>query len=231
MIKSQGFFGDIMSVRGEFGYWVFTGHDVDQPAQRPSWNYRKGDGGGMIVDMLCHWRYVIDNMFGEVKAVSCLGATHIPERIDEQGKAFDCDTDDSCYATIELKNGIIVPLQLQLEHPRAPRRPADHARRRHQGLGRGWPARVLDPGQQPTPKPVWNPDIDSPSTSTVAGRRCQTLGHTTTPSRFSGKPLSATWRWATTSAGLMEGAKGVQFAELGLQSWAQRKWLDVPELG
>jgi predicted dehydrogenase len=75
-------------VRGEFGYWVFTGEDGDQPAQRPSWNYRKEDGGGIIVDMLCHWRYVIDNLFGKVKAVSCMGATHIPKRIDERGKGI-----------------------------------------------------------------------------------------------------------------------------------------------
>ena len=107
MIKDQGFFGDILSVRGEFGYWVFTGEHYDQPAQRPSWNYRKADGGGIIVDMLCHWRYVIDNCFGNVKAVSCMGATHIPTRIDEQGKPYDCDTDDSAYATFELDNGVI----------------------------------------------------------------------------------------------------------------------------
>jgi predicted dehydrogenase len=74
-LKELGFFGQILSVRGEFGYWVFEGDTV--PAQRPSWNYRKEDGGGMILDMLCHWRYVLDNLFGEVEAVSCLGATHI----------------------------------------------------------------------------------------------------------------------------------------------------------
>jgi predicted dehydrogenase len=82
----KGFFGEILSVRGEFGYWVFEGHTV--PAQRPSWNYRKEDDGGIIIDMLCHWRYVLDNLFGEVKAISCLGATHIKERVDEQGKAL-----------------------------------------------------------------------------------------------------------------------------------------------
>ena len=78
----QGFFGKILSVRGEFGYWVFEGDTI--PAQRPSWNYRKEDDGGIIVDMLCHWRYLLDNVFGKVKAVSCLGATHIPKRVDER---------------------------------------------------------------------------------------------------------------------------------------------------
>ena len=85
MLRDSGFFGRLLSVRGEFGYWVFEGDW--QPAQRPSWNYRKDEGGGIILDMLCHWRYVLDNLFGEVKAVSCLGATHIPERVDEAGKS------------------------------------------------------------------------------------------------------------------------------------------------
>jgi predicted dehydrogenase len=84
----EGFFGKILSVRGEFGYWVFEGDTI--PAQRPSWNYRKEDGGGIIVDMLCHWRYLLDNVFGKVKAVSCIGATHIPERVDERGERYKC---------------------------------------------------------------------------------------------------------------------------------------------
>jgi predicted dehydrogenase len=103
-----GFFGEILSVRGEFGYWVFTGHDAN-PQQRPSWNYRKEDGGGIIIDMLCHWRYVLDNLFGEIKSVSCLGATHVKERIDENGKPYACTSDDSAYATFEL-NCAITPV-------------------------------------------------------------------------------------------------------------------------
>ena len=101
----DGFFGKILSVRGEFGYWVFTGeHDK---LQRPSWNYRKEDDGGIIVDMLCHWRYVIDNLFGEVKSLSCLGATHVAQRWYEAGKPYNCTADDSAYATFELANGVI----------------------------------------------------------------------------------------------------------------------------
>ena len=105
MLMDQGFFGEILSVRGEFGYWVFEGDTV--AAQRPSWNYRKEDDGGIIVDMLCHWRYVIDQLFGKVKAVSCLGATHVKQRIDETGKPYKCTADDSAYATFELENGVI----------------------------------------------------------------------------------------------------------------------------
>lgn len=104
-LMENDFFGRIFSVRGEFGYWVFEGHSV--PPQRPSWNYRKEDGGSIIIDMLCHWRYVLDNLFGNVKAVSCLGAIHIPERIDEQGQAYACTADDAAYATFELEGGVI----------------------------------------------------------------------------------------------------------------------------
>ncbi len=104
MLRDAGFFGRILSVRGEFGYWVFEGDW--QAAQRPSWNYCKADGGGIILDMLCHWRYVLDNLFGEVRAVSCLGATHIPERVDEKGNAYRADADDAAYATFELEGGV-----------------------------------------------------------------------------------------------------------------------------
>jgi predicted dehydrogenase len=101
MLRDSGFFGRMLSVRGEFGYWVFEGDW--QPAQRPSWNYRKEEGGGIILDMLCHWRYVLDNLFGNVRAVSCLGATHIPERVDERGRTYRADADDAAYATLFLE--------------------------------------------------------------------------------------------------------------------------------
>ena len=97
MLRRAGFFGRMLAVRIDFGYWVFEG-DL-QPIQRPSWNYRTEDGGGMILDMMCHWRYVLDNLFGEVKSVSCLGATHIPKRWDEAGKPYAATADDAAYAT------------------------------------------------------------------------------------------------------------------------------------
>jgi len=104
-LRDQGFFGRIFAVRGEFGYWVFEGDRV--PAQRPSWNYRRADGGGIILDMLCHWRYVLDNLFGEVQSVSCLGATHIPYRWDESGHKYQATADDAAYATFRLAGGVI----------------------------------------------------------------------------------------------------------------------------
>src|SRR5271156_5165289 len=100
-----GFFGRIFSVRGDFGYWVFEGDW--QPSQRPSWNYRSEDGGGIIADMLCHWRYLVDNLFGNVTSVSCLGATHIDYRVDEAGKRYKCTADDSAYATMMTDREVV----------------------------------------------------------------------------------------------------------------------------
>src|ERR1700723_2033079 len=107
-LVDSGFFGRIFSVRGEFGYWVFEGDW--QPAQRPSWNYKKAEGGGIILDMLCHWRYVLDETFGAVEAVSCRGATHIPERVDETGERYHGDADDAAYATFQLPGGVVAQI-------------------------------------------------------------------------------------------------------------------------
>src|SRR5258706_1121610 len=105
-LVDDGFFGRILSVRGEFGYWVFEGDD--QPAQRPSWNYRKEDGGGIILDMFAHWRYLLDHTFGAVTAVQCTGATHIHERVDERGQRYAATADDAAYATFRLEGDVIV---------------------------------------------------------------------------------------------------------------------------
>ncbi|MEJ7676337.1 MAG: Gfo/Idh/MocA family oxidoreductase [Segetibacter sp.] len=156
----QGFFGKILSVRGEFGYWVFEGDSI--PAQRPSWNYRKEDDGGIIVDMLCHWRYLLDNVFGKVKAVSCLGATHINERIDEQGQRYKCTADDLAYATFELEGGIIA--QFNSSWTVRVRRD-DLLTLQVDGTKGSAVAGLRECYTQHygnTPKPVWNPDIPQP---------------------------------------------------------------------
>src|SRR5205823_331622 len=101
-LVDDGFFGRLLSVRGEFGYWVFEGDGEGGPAQRPSWNYRKEDGGGIVLDMFAHWRYLLDHTFGPVTAVQCTGATHIPERRDEQGRRYAATADDAAYATFAL---------------------------------------------------------------------------------------------------------------------------------
>jgi predicted dehydrogenase len=225
----QGFFGRILSVRGEFGYWVFEGDTI--PAQRPSWNYRKENDGGIIIDMLCHWRYVLDNVFGKVKAVSCLGATHIPERVDEKGNRYKCTAEDSAYATFELENGIIAHfnsswtvrvrrddlLTLQVDGTRGSA---------VAGLRECW---IQHYGN--TPKPVWNPDI--PQTIDFFGGWSKVPEQEPFENAF-----KAQWElflrhivkdepfpWT-----LYEGARGVQLAEKGLESWAKRSWIDLPEL-
>jgi predicted dehydrogenase len=227
-LREQGFFGRILSVRGEFGYWVFEGDR--QPAQRPSWNYRKRDGGGIILDMLCHWRYVLDNLFGEVKAVSCLGATHIPYRWDENGKKYKATADDAAYATFQLEGGAIAHfnsswtvrvrrddlLTLQVDGT--------------QGSAVAGLRRCLVQSYEKTPKPVWNPDIPQPidffaGWEEVPDEDCDNAFKVQWELFLRHVAGQGAFRW-----NLLEAAKGVQLAELGLKSWRQRKWLDVPRL-
>ncbi len=224
-----GFFGEILSVRGEFGYWVFPGDGI--PAQRPSWNYRDADGGGIILDMLCHWRYVLDNLFGAVKAVSCLGATHIPKRWDEQGKPYDADADDAAYATFELEGGVIA----QINSSWTTRVRRDDLVTFHvDGTKGSAVAGLTDCWAQhgtATPKPTWNPD--QPQTIDFYDTWSKVPDTETFPNGFRAqwedfiRYLHDDGPWPY---GLMEGVKGVQLAKLGLQSWKERRWLDVPDL-
>jgi predicted dehydrogenase len=231
-LRDEGFFGKILSVRGEFGYWVFEGDPQrgQPPAQRPSWNYRKKDGGGIILDMLCHWRYVLDNLFGEVRAVSCLGATHIPHRWDESAKKYQATADDAAYATFRLAGGAIAHfnsswtvrvrrddlLTLQVDGT--------------QGSAVAGLRRCLIQSYGKTPKPVWNPDIPQPIDFFAGWEEVPDAGYDNAfklqwelfLKHVAGE---GAFRW-----GLLEAAKGVQLAELGLKSWKQKKWLDVPKL-
>jgi predicted dehydrogenase len=230
VLRDSGFFGKVLSVRGEFGYWVFEGDLV--PPQRPSWNYRKADGGGMILDMLCHWRYVLDNCFGAVRAVSCLGATHIPTRWDEHGTPYTCTADDAAYATFELEGGIVAQfnsswatrvrrddlLTMQVDGTRGSA---------VVGLRKCW---VQAYGA--TPRPVWNPDVDNPI-NFFSGWQ-ETPDQQAYDNAFKVQwelflrhvVLDEPFRW-----GLLEGAKGVQLAEKGVESWHKRAWVNLPALG
>jgi predicted dehydrogenase len=225
----NGFFGEILSVRGEFGYWVFEGHSI--PAQRPSWNYRKEDDGGIIVDMLCHWRYVLDNVFGKVKSVSCLGATHIAERIDENGKPYKCTADDAAYATFELENGVIA--QFNSSWTVRVRRD-DLLTLQVDGTKGSAVAGLRECYIQHygnTPKPVWNPDIPQPidfysGWSKVPEQENFDNAFKVQWELFLKHVVKDTpFPWD-----LREGARGVQLAEKGLESWEKRCWVDVPEL-
>jgi len=229
ILIDSGFFGRILSVRGEFGYWVFEGDW--QPAQRPSWNYRKEDDGGIIVDMLCHWRYVLDNLFGAVKSVMCIGATHIPKRWDESGKPYAATADDAAYATFELAEGVIA----QINSSWCTRVRRDDLVTFHvDGTLGSAVAGLTDCRIQPrtaTPKPVWNPDvpqtIDFYDTWQLvpANRECDNAFKVEWELFLRHVVDGGPFQW-----NLLEGAKGVQLAELGLKSWHERRWVDVPAL-
>ena len=225
----RGFFGRILSVKGEFGYWVFEGDTV--PAQRPSWNYRKEDGGGIILDMLCHWRYLIDNLFGPVKAVSCLGATHVTRRTDESGKPYACTADDAAYATFELAGGVVCHFNSSW---------CTRVRRddlltvQVDGLNGSAVAGLRDVWIQPygaTPRPVWNPDV--PQAVDFHGSWQKVPEQREFDNAFKAQwelfmrhvVLGEPFRWT-----LLEGAKGVQLAEKGLESLRRRAWVKIPEL-
>ena len=222
----NGFFGRILSVRGEFGYWVFDG--FRQPCQRPSWNYRKAEGGSLMVDMFCHWRYVIDNLFGKVAAISCLCATHVPERRDEQGRAYACTAEDAFYATMQTDQGLIV----QFNSSWCTRVRRDDLLTLHVDGARGSAVAGLrdcwTQSAEDTPRAVWNPDIEQPIKFFDGWRKMPD-----DPSHDNA--FKAQWElflrhvvndepfpWT-----LLEGAKGVQLAEKGLESWRKRAWVEV----
>jgi predicted dehydrogenase len=229
-LKESGFFGKLLSVRGEFGYWVFEGGDRP-PAQRPSWNYRKKDGGGVILDMLCHWRYVLDNLFGKVQAVSCLGATHIPNRWDEKGKKYRATADDAAYATFELERGVIAHFNSSW----TTRVRRDDLLTLHvdgtDGSAVAGLRRCYSQSWKDTPRPVWNPDIPQPidffaNWKEVAADESYDNAFKVEWELFLKHVAGeGAFRW-----NLLEGAKGVQLAELGLRSWQKRRWMKVPQI-
>ena len=233
LLNRAGFFGRVLSVRIEFGYWVFEG-DL-QPIQRPSWNYRAEDGGGIILDMVCHWRYVLDHLFGEVQSVSCLGATHIAQRWDEAGRAYAATADDACYATFQLRGhgGQAVVAQVNSSWVTRVRRDdlvTFHVDGTHGSAVAGLQecrvqARVT------TPRPVWNPDVKQSMNffeqwQDVPDAQVYDNGFKLQWEAFIRHVVEdAPYRWT-----LPEGAKGVQLVEAALQSWRERRWVDVPRL-
>lgn len=225
----SGFFGRILSVRGDFGYWVFEG--TDQAPQRPSWNYKKEEDGGIILDMFCHWRYVLDHTFGTVQAVSCTGATHIPERVDESGKTYRSTAEDAAYGMFELKGGIFA----QINSSWATRVYRDELLSLQVDGTDGSAVaglrncRVQD--RKNTPRPVWNPDQPNPF-------RFRELWTPVAEDTEYDNAFKVQWemflRHVATDApfphGFLDGARGVQLAELAMQSWRDRRWVDVPEI-
>ena len=216
LIKS-GFFEKILSVRGEFGYWVFEGDW--QIAQRPSWNYRSEAGGGIILDMFCHWRYVLDNLFGPTQSVCAIGANHIAERrtkrvIVTMQQPTTPPTQSFSSKTESLRKSI--PLgafgSIAMSSSATGRR--DKGQRRCRAASCKVQHRVN------TPKPVWNPDLVSPTTFLATGKRSRKTKPTKMDSKCSGKNFCVMLlTGAPFPYTLLEGAKGVQLAEAGLKSW------------
>ena len=226
---NENFFGKILSVRGEFGYWVFDGKT--QPAQRPSWNYRKEDGGSIIIDMFSHWRYLVDNLFGNITSVSCLGAKHIQNRIDEKGREYTCTADDAAYATFLCDTDVICQfnsswttrvrrddlLILQVDGTEGSA---------VAGLSKCYIQRYSN-----TPSIVWNPDVGYPVNYYNDWQEIQSSQRYENAFKIQWELFlkhvicDTPFQWT-----FLEGAKGTQLADLGLQSWTQRCWIDVPKL-
>jgi predicted dehydrogenase len=229
LVIGSGFFGRILSVRGEFGYWVFEGDW--QPAQRPSWNYRKEQDGGIILDMFCHWRYVLDHVFAPVQAVSCAGATHIPQRVDESGATYKCTADDAAYGMFELKGGIFA----QINSSWVTRVYRDELFNLHvDGTDGSAVAGLHECKVQHrvnTPRPVWNPDLPSPFQ--FRDQWAAVPDNTPFDNAF-----KVQWEMflrhvaedAPFPHDFLDGARGVQLAQLATASWRERRWIDVPEI-
>ena len=228
-LMDEGFFGRLLSVKIDFGYWVFEG-DWKQ-AQRPSWNYRKADGGGIILDMMPHWRYVLDNTFGRVKSVSCLGRVNIDKRWDEEDQRYDADADDASYAMIELEGGAVAQIFASwCTRVRKDDLVPFHADGTHGAAVAGL-TKCYTQDRPGTPSPIWNPDEP------------QTIKFFDTWQEY-GADLSfengfkSEWEMFIQSLyedkpfhwNLREGAKGVQLAEAAMQSWQERRWVDIQEV-
>jgi predicted dehydrogenase len=227
-VLDSGALGHILSVRGEFGYWVFPG---PEPApQRPSWNYRAEDGGGIIADMFSHWRYVLDDLFGNVEGVFALGATHLPTRYDERSQPYDATAEDAAYAIFELAGGVVAQLNsswcVRVDRDELFELQVD-------GTEGTAVAGLRDCRIQPgaaTPRSTWNPDLPDPVEHRAAwlpvpGEAPDNAFKYQWERYLRHVALDAPFVWDFGAA-----ARGVQLAELGMKSWRERRWVEVPAL-
>ena len=222
----SGFFGRILSVRGEFGYWVFEGDLI--PAQRPSWNYRAEDGGGIILDMFPHWNYVLENLFGRVQAVTAKAVTHIPERWDEQGRKYAATADDAAFAIFELDGDVIAQINsswvVRVDRGELVEFQVDGT---HGSAVAGlFGCRIQS--RVSTPMPVWNPDL--PTTEDFRSQWSQIPDNAEFPNGF-----RAQWEHflSDVEAGrqhpydLAAGVHGLQLADAGLQSSSDGRRVEI----
>jgi predicted dehydrogenase len=226
---SGGFFGRILSVRGEFGYWVFEGDW--QAAQRPSWNYRAADGGGIVVDMFPHWHYVLEQLFAPVHAVTAHVTTHIPERWDEQGRPYEATADDAAYGIFELHGGVVAQINsswaVRVNRDELVEFQVDGT----EGSAVAGLRNCRIQHRAGTPKPVWNPDL--PQTHSFRDQWQEVPDNEEFDNGFKAQwemflrhvAEDAPYTWD-----LWAGARGVQLAELGLQSAREGRRIEIPEL-
>jgi predicted dehydrogenase len=226
---SGGFFGRILSIRGEFGYWVFEGDW--QAAQRPSWNYRAADGGGIVVDMFPHWHYVLEQLFAPVRAVTAHVTTHIPQRWDERGEPYDATADDAAYGIFELEGGMVAQINsswaVRVNRDELVEFQVDGT----EGSAVAGLRNCRIQHRATTPKPVWNPDL--PLTHSFRDQWQEVPDNEEFDNGFKAQwemflrhvAEDAPYTWD-----LWAGARGVQLAELGLQSAREGRRIEMPEL-
>lgn len=225
----SGFFGRILSVRIEFGYWVFEG--TIEPSQRPSWNYRREDGGSIILDMFPHWQYVIEDLFGSIRSVVALGSTHIPQRVDERGEVYAATADDAAYGILQLEGDVVV----QVNSSWTTRVNRGELVEFHvDGTDGSAVAGLRDCRQQhrsATPRPVWNPDLPNPIDFRAGWLEVPDLGGAMNGFR-------AQWERFLRHVvldepfpyGLDAGVRGTLLVEAAMRSWAERRWVDLDEV-
>lgn len=222
------FFGRVLSVRGDFGYWVFEG-DIE-PGQRPAWNYKAAEGGSIILDMFPHWQYVIEDLFGEIESVSVIAATHIPTRY-EDGVAYDADADDAAYATIQLVNGVIV----QINSSWATRVYRDElVMFQVDGVNGSAVAGLQNCRQQhrsATPRPVWNPDVPNPIDFRAGWLDVPAVAETDNGFKLQWESflrhvaVGTPFPWT-----LAAGVRGLELVDAATRSWNERRWVDMAEV-
>ena len=228
-VKNSGFFGRILQIRVDAGSWVFDG--TTQPGQRPSWNYQKAGGGGLALDMMAHWRYMIDRLAAPVTGICALMATAIPRRVDERGAAYDVDVEDTSHALLRLEGGAVGVIT------------------------NSWATRVR---REDTMLVQIDGTLGS---AIAGRQRCFTQAAVDTPEAFfgpnrpGGLDFAAYWQEVPDSLPvlppfrqcweaflrhvaedapyvptLLEGAKAVQLADLAYRSVAESRWMEVPRL-
>jgi predicted dehydrogenase len=229
-LVDSGFFGRILSVRGEFGYWVFEGTWGPKP-QRPSWNYRIEDGGGIMVDMFCHWRYVLEYLIAPVRGVMALGAIHIPQRVDENGRVYEATADDAAYGIFQLDDGRVATINsswdVRVNRDELVEFQVDGT---HGSAVVGLRDCRIQPRQM-TPRPTWNPDVPNPIDFRAGWTEVPDIepadnGFLVQWEQF----LRHVLRDEPFPYDFLSGAKGVQLAEAGLRSWQDKRFVDVPDL-